>query len=443
MIFLKKRDKYHKNKICKKDDEMKKINEIIEELEQQDMDANSKVFYTEDEKNSILDYYRQALSALFLGKKNEVLEKFHELSNLKLFRNIPYSIFFNEIEFIKNKVANEILLKKDANKLFELFELFKEIENSIAKILLNSYTQELKIKNALRIRAIEIFKEKKIIKYYEHHLDWLNNLALSIQNLDINLFPQTNSKLCEFGKWLDNEGKMTISNNSQYITLKLAHDKLHQLSSRIKSHITSKKEIEYMLILSMLQKCEYISIDIGIELSFIKSSEYMQKAHYDTLTNVLNRNYLDDIYENEFKLAKLTGKRFSVAMCDLDHFKTINDTYGHDIGDIVLKSFATFLKSTLRETDYIIRYGGEEFVIIFPSTSIENGIKLLERFREKLEHFDIETNTKIINIAASFGIIEVDPNDSDRYEFNIENSIRKVDEKLYLAKKNGRNRIEF
>ena len=422
---------------------MKKTNEIIEELQLQIMDANSKIFYTEDEKNCILEYYKNALCALFLGKRDEVLETFYKLSNLKLFRNIPYSIFFSEIEFIKNKVANEILLKKDAVKLFELFELFKEIENNIAKIFLNAYTQELKDKNAIRIRAIEIFKEKKIIKYYEHHLNWLNDLALSIHNLNTTLFPQTSSKLCEFGRWLNAEGKMTISNNSQYITLKLAHDKLHQLSSRIKSHMTSKNDIEYMLILSMLQKCEYLSIDIGIELSFIKSSEYMQKAHYDTLTNVLNRNYLDDIYENEFKLAKLTGKRFSVAMCDLDHFKTINDTYGHDTGDVILKAFATFLKSTLRETDYIIRYGGEEFVIIFPSTSIENGVKLLERFRENLEHFDIKTNTKTINITASFGIIEINPNDTDRYEFNIENSIRKVDEKLYLAKENGRNRIEF
>ena len=140
---------------------MKKIDEIIEELQLQIMDANSKVFYTEDEKNSILQYYKKALCALFLGKRDEVLEIFYELSDLKLFRNIPYSIFFNEIEFIKNKVANEILLKKDAGKLFELFKLFKEIENNIAKIFLNSYTQELKNKNAIRIRAIEIFKEKK------------------------------------------------------------------------------------------------------------------------------------------------------------------------------------------------------------------------------------------------------------------------------------------
>ncbi len=421
---------------------MKKIDEILEELELQIMGANCKVFYTEDEKNSILNYYKQVLHALFLDKRDKVLEIFHELSNLKIFQNIPYSIFFNEIEFIKNKVANKVLLERNANKLFELFELFREIENSIAKVFLSSYTQELINKNVLRIRAIEIFKEKKIIKYYEQHLDWLNDLAFSIHNFDTNLFPQTNSKLCEFGKWLDSDGKMTISNNSQYATLTLAHDKLHQLSSRIKSHMSSKNKIEYMLILSMLQKCEYLSIDIGIELSFIKSSEYMQKAHYDTLTKLLNRNYLDDIYENEFRLAKLTDKTFSIAMCDLDHFKVINDTYGHESGDIVLKSFASFLKATLRETDYIIRYGGEEFIIIFPLTPIENGIKLLERFRVNLENFNIQIATKKINITASFGIIEVDPSHADRYEFNIENSIRKVDQKLYLAKTNGRNRIE-
>ena len=190
---------------------MKKIDEILEELELQIMGANCKVFYTEDEKNSILNYYKQVLHALFLDKRDKVLEIFHELSNLKIFQNIPYSIFFNEIEFIKNKVANKVLLERNANKLFELFELFREIENSIAKIFLSSYSQELINKNVLRIRAIEIFKEKKIIKYYEQHLDWLNDLAFSIHNFDTNLFPQTNSKLCEFGKWLDSDGKMTIS----------------------------------------------------------------------------------------------------------------------------------------------------------------------------------------------------------------------------------------
>ena len=111
---------------------MKKIDEILEELELQIMGANCKVFYTEDEKNSILNYYKQVLHALFLDKRDKVLEIFHELSNLKIFQNIPYSIFFNEIEFIKNKVANKVLLERNANKLFgrnEKNERLKPLEN--------------------------------------------------------------------------------------------------------------------------------------------------------------------------------------------------------------------------------------------------------------------------------------------------------------------------
>ncbi len=422
---------------------MTKIDEILEELEIQIMDENSKIFYDEKEKENILKHYKKAVKAIFASDKDSVIKTFDDLARLKLLKNIPYNIIFSEISFIKNKIANEILLEKDANALYELFELFREVENNIAEIFLNSYTKELKIKNGNRIKAIEIFEEKKVIKYYEHHLIWLNNLADSINTLSTDNFPQIDPKLCEFGKWLNGEGKLIISNNSQYRALHNAHNRLHQLSSRIRSHLNSKNRTEHMLILSMLLKCEYISVDIGIELSFIKSSEYMQKAHYDALTNVLNRNYLDDIYENEFKLSKLTDKSFCIAMCDLDHFKIINDTYGHDIGDQVLKTFASYLKSQLRESDYIIRYGGEEFVIIFPATSLDNGVRFLERFRKNLELLDIEIPEKNLKITASFGIIEIHPNNSDRYAFTIENCIHKVDQKLYIAKKSGRNRIEF
>lgn len=422
---------------------MTKIDEILKELETQIMDVNSKIFYDVIDKEKILEHYKKAVNAIFASDKKTAIKTFNNLAELKLLKNIPYNIIFSEITFIKNKIADEVLLQKDANALYELFELFREIENNIAKIFLNFYTKELKNKNTARMKAIEIFEEKKVIKYYELHLLWLNNLADAIHNLSNDNFPEIDPNLCEFGKWLNNEGKIIISNNSQYKALDTAHNRLHQLSSRIRSHINTKNGIEHMLILSMLLKCEYISVDIGIELSFIKSSEYIQKAHYDALTNVLNRNYLDDIYENEFKLSKLTDKRFCIAMCDLDHFKNINDTYGHDTGDLVLKTFASYLKSKLRETDYVIRYGGEEFIIIFPSTSLENGVKFLERFRKNLEQLVIDTPEKNLSITASFGIIEIHPNNSDKYEFTIENCIHKVDQKLYIAKKAGRNRVEF
>lgn len=422
---------------------MTKIDEILEELQTEIMDANSKIFYDHKEKETILVLYKQAMSAIFANDQANTIKTFIVLANTKLLQYIPHTIIFNEITFIKNKMANEVLLQKDATKLYDLFELFRLVENKIAEIFLSAYTKELKNKNELRIKAIEIFEEKRVIKYYEHHLIWLNQLADAISPLSGEFFPEIDPMICEFGQWLDCDAKLNLINKQQYQNLCDAHNKLHLFSSRIKSLIASKNEIEYMLILSMLLKCEYLSIDIGIELSFIKSSEYMQNAQYDALTNVLNRHYLNDIYENEFKLSKLTGKIFCIAMCDLDHFKDINDTYGHDSGDIVLKSFANNLKSSLRGTDFIIRYGGEEFIIIFPATTLENGVRYLERFRQNLEHLDIKVQDENIHITSSFGIVEIDPNNADKYKFDIESSIHKVDQKLYLAKKNGRNRIEF
>ena len=422
---------------------MTKTNEILEELEIQILDPNNRIYYDDEERKEILALYTKAVISLFSSNTDLVFEAFNKLANFKISKHLPHTVIFNEITFIKNKIANEILLQKDAQKLFELFELFKKIENNIAKIFLSSYTKELKSKNILRLRAIEIFKEKKIIKYYEQHLYWLNDLADAIYNLDADIFPQGDPKLCEFGAWLQSDGKLILSNNSQYKALTSAHNKLHNYSSRIRSHINPQSELDYVYILNMLQKCEYVSIDIGLELSFIKSSEYMEKAQYDALTGVLNRHYLDEIYENEFKLARVTEKKFCIAMCDLDYFKNINDTYGHDTGDTVLKRFACFLKAQVRATDYIIRYGGEEFIILFPSTPLQSGVNFLERLRESLNKLDIYSQKVLIKITASFGIIEVSPSDSDRYEFTIENSIRKVDEKLYIAKEAGRDRVVF
>jgi diguanylate cyclase (GGDEF)-like protein len=422
---------------------MTKLDEILDELESQIMDPHNRIFYEDLEREEILKNYTNAVKALYNSDNEGAVNAFYDIAHLKLKKYLSLTVLFNEISFIKDKLAHDILLKKDAQKLFELFELFNKIENGIAKIFLTSYTKELKSKNALRLRAIEIFKEKKIIKYYEQHLLWLDTLADAIYDLDPTAFPRLDSALCEFGVWLQNEGKLILSNNSQFKTLNSTHKKLHNYASRIQSQLATKGEVEYLYILSMLQKCEYISVDIGIELSFIKSSEYMEKAQYDALTGVLNRHYLDEIYENEFKLSRVTEKKFCIAMCDLDHFKNINDTYGHSVGDSVLKAFTTFLKSHVRATDHIIRYGGEEFVIIFPSTSLENGVAFLERLKINLNALEVTSQDKIIKITSSFGIIEIDPAKKDKYAFSIEDGLRRVDEKLYTAKENGRNRIEF
>ena len=417
------------------------IDEIIEELENGFINQNCKVFYSDEEKQQILSYYKKCINAIFNADDDTILKKFDDLANLQLLQYTPYIIIFNEIKFIQSKVLDYTFEKKDVSATYKIYELFKKIENNTAKIFLDVYLKELKKKNGIRINSINIFKERNIIKYYAQHIHWLNDLALSLERSDTTLFPQIDPVLCKFGQWLQDGAKLTISNNSQYKNLVTTHTKLHKLSTRIKSLISSQKTIEYMAILTMLKKCEALSIDIGIELSFIKSSEYMQQAHYDPLTQVLNRNYLDDIYESAFRLSKITNKPFCIAMCDLDDFKNINDMSGHDMGDIVLKTFADYLKITLRESDYIIRYGGEEFLMILPSLSLENGKTLIQRCIKNLQNLNIEMESNTVNITASFGIIEINPNDGDRYEFDIESSIHKVDRKLYEAKGEGKNRV--
>ena len=105
-----------------------------------------------------------------------------------------------------------------------------------------------------------------------------------------------------------------------------------------------------------------------------------------TMTGALNRNALDHIFMNQYELSIATDSTFVLAMCDLDHFKMINDTHGHLVGDKVLQEFVSLCKHRLRESDVILRYGGEEFVVIMPNTSLIHGVEKLEALRRDFEN---------------------------------------------------------
>jgi diguanylate cyclase (GGDEF)-like protein/PAS domain S-box-containing protein len=161
-------------------------------------------------------------------------------------------------------------------------------------------------------------------------------------------------------------------------------------------------------------------------------------ARTDELTRVYNRRYLFELAEHEFKVAKRYQQSLSVIMFDLDHFKKINDTFGHTIGDLVLQRVTKAVSSILRSTDLIGRYGGEEFVILLPMTGMKQAYALAERIRRKTEKIRIRTEKGIVTVTMSIGIVELDqqmPNNS------VELLIRSADEKMYAAKQAGRNCI--
>ncbi|PKY11272.1 hypothetical protein B1757_05665 [Acidithiobacillus marinus] len=160
-----------------------------------------------------------------------------------------------------------------------------------------------------------------------------------------------------------------------------------------------------------------------------------QLVHVDPLTGLLNRRGLKAAFARESARAQRQNQPLAVAIVDLDHFKQVNDQYGHDLGDRVLQGMARILQNTLRANDVITRYGGEEFVLLMPETSAEEAKRILERLQLLLGQQLFETRDKPLQVSFSAGVTCWQKNSSQ------EQMIAEADQAMYRAKKAGRKRI--
>lgn len=173
-----------------------------------------------------------------------------------------------------------------------------------------------------------------------------------------------------------------------------------------------------------------------------RANERLQEmAMMDELTRVYNRRYIMAILETEFKRCKRYKFPLSIIIGDIDHFKNINDTYGHLVGDEVLRACARLILENIREIDIAGRYGGEEFLIILPSTTLDGAVIVAERLRNKIKDTPLEVSDKFppISINMSFGICSYP-------EKNVETErdmLKLADEALYISKQRGRNQTTF
>ncbi len=161
------------------------------------------------------------------------------------------------------------------------------------------------------------------------------------------------------------------------------------------------------------------------------------QADTDALTGLINRRCFFSKTENMMALMQRQSEHFSIIMMDLDHFKAINDTYGHQAGDYVLKTTARVFESVVRESDVLARIGGEEFIIIAPYTNLMAGLVLAERLRKNIEEHEFIYNDNRLQVTLSLGLAASDPNT----EVNLEALITEADGRLYTAKARGRNRV--
>jgi two-component system cell cycle response regulator len=164
----------------------------------------------------------------------------------------------------------------------------------------------------------------------------------------------------------------------------------------------------------------------------------IELAVTDGLTGLHNRRYLDNHLKMLFNRAATRGRSLSVCITDIDRFKVVNDTYGHDAGDEILKEFAARLRATVRGADLACRYGGEEFVVVMPDTTAEMAANIAERLRMSVEGkpFVLRSSGQEINITASLGISCNSPNVETP-----EQLLKEADNALYDAKRAGRNRV--
>ncbi|MGD7035830.1 GGDEF domain-containing protein [Methylotuvimicrobium buryatense] len=161
----------------------------------------------------------------------------------------------------------------------------------------------------------------------------------------------------------------------------------------------------------------------------------MNLAFTDVLTQTRNRSAFNDIVRREMRLAHRNGNHLSVVFIDIDHFKSINDNYGHQCGDLALTSVAKWINESIRSSDIVFRYGGEEFVVLLSETDLDGAELLAERIRQNIENHIFAYGLETIRMTASLGTSTLRGDDT------LDKFIDRADQAMYRAKQTGRNRV--
>jgi diguanylate cyclase (GGDEF)-like protein len=281
----------------------------------------------------------------------------------------------------------------------------------------------------------------------------LSPLSTSIHQLYFSEPHDIDRKVTEFSSLikqaLDSSLAITVDQSSlQELTfLPLAKDQMlksfsaavkqYQLESnqKIQELRTTQQIILIVIILTVLIEGLFI-----IRPLFLRSDRYSKNLHeeanHDYLTKLLNRRSFNVLVKQSIAMSKRYDSNLSVVSFDIDHFKSVNDQYGHDLGDKVIQNVADTIKNSCRDSDSVFRFGGEEFLILLPKTSLSEAINLAEKIRNAIASSPTFSDKLIIEITASSGVAQW-----DGQEVDIENTLKRADTALYQAKKQGRDRV--
>ena len=236
------------------------------------------------------------------------------------------------------------------------------------------------------------------------------------------------SNLKDFHKNIDNPDLSQLKEN--------VSSQLTDLEKSIKAKDEVEKNQQSIMQESMRNmKLELKDIESHAESYKNKLEKQKKQILQDPLTRIPNRIGLQERLEKEFALTNKNKNPLWIVIADIDHFKNVNDSYGHPVGDTTLKSIAAVLQKSISENEFVARYGGEEFVLVLPNMPISNAEALLEKIRKQIENTPLKNKTKTFNVTISIGAAYVLQNET------IKETLERSDSALYRAKNNGRNQV--
>jgi len=273
---------------------------------------------------------------------------------------------------------------------------------------------------------------------FDQHQLWFNALNLALITRESTLSEKDycccSHTLCPLGQWIRNTLDNPAFQHPFFVVLDEKHKNFHHVANQLIKDLNSQQPVDINLYKQLIQTQQMLSAQLLTLFEF----SVVTNSQFDSITGLMNRRSVNAVLAYEkYRMSRNKTSHCCIALVDIDHFKKVNDIYGHDIGDHALAQVASVLHSCTRQSDTVARFGGEEFLFVLPDISLEGAIASIDRVRRKLAATPLELCQEKITITASFGITQL-CNDCD-----VEHSIKRADEALYLAKHMGRNRSAY
>lgn len=366
-----------------------------------------------------------------------------ELVTHCLQQDVSYDIVYGELMTLARLLLGQLSQQGDCAQLSRVNQAFDRLENTLSHAYFQQFLRKLAVKNHLRLSHLVSLSEKNLMVHYQNHLQWMLSLITRLQSpQEKEPYVEHNHTRCTFGQWLHGKAIPALKDSSHFHEVGRLHVQLHQLGQEILERRT-RNDTSCKSLIQLMQQLDYLSLEIGTEIAILNDMIMISEYHKDPLTGVLSRHLFDKVFSTQIDIAKATESHCTLLMMDLDHFKNINDTHGHLAGDAAIRAFASILKASLRQSDFIFRYGGEEFLAILPATDRQEGRRVAEKVRDAVAQMETLFEGTLLPLTVSIGVTSIDP-----ASLNVVNKetlnhyIGEADARLYLAKRNGRNRVE-